>query len=98
MCRRKPDPGALTHSDQKAVNTRATAIVPEGLWHGGEHESAKKLPQQCGGQELFGLLKKERTKRRIYPDRDSASPDVSITLRCSTTPFVDMFSLSAYRR
>ena len=41
-------------------------------------------------ESFFSALKKERIKRRIYPNRATAARDVSITSRCSTTRFAGM--------
>jgi len=58
-------------------------MVPSMSRRGNCHDNAV-------AESFFSALKKERIKRRIYPNRATAATDVSITLRCSTTRFAGM--------
>jgi len=75
--RRKPGPGVLVHSDQGSQYTsndwqsflKAHGMVASMSRRGNCHDNAV-------AESFFSLLKKERIKRRIYPDRAAASSDV----------------------
>jgi putative transposase len=75
--RRKPGPGVLVHSDQGSQYTsddwqsflKAHGMVASMSRRGNCHDNAV-------AESFFSLLKKERIKRRIYPDRPAASSDV----------------------
>lgn len=49
-------------------------------------------------ESFFSLLKKERIKRRIYPDRATASSDVFDYIERFTTQYADMVSLPISHR
>ncbi len=82
--RRKPGPGVLAHSDQGCQFTssdwqsflKAHRMVPSMSRRGNCHDNAV-------AESFFSVLKKERIKRRIYPTRAMASPDVF--------DYIDMF-------
>jgi putative transposase len=75
--RRKPEPGVLVHSDQGSQYTsddwqsflKAHGMVASMSRRGNCHDNAV-------AESFFSLLKKERIRRRIYPDRATASSDV----------------------
>jgi putative transposase len=74
--RRKPRPGVLVHSDQGSVYVSddwQTFLSAHGLVcsmsrRGNCHDNAPV-------ESFFGLLKRERIKRRIYPTKDAARAD-----------------------
>ena len=74
--RRKPKPGALVHSDQGSVYTSddwqsflaAHGLVCSMSRRGNCHDNAPV-------ESFFGLLKRERIRRRIYPSKDAARAD-----------------------
>jgi hypothetical protein len=74
------------------------AIVPEGARQGGKHESTRQLSRQRRRGELLQPAEKERIKRRIYPDRATASSDVFDYIERFTTQYADMVSLPIYHR
>jgi len=75
--KRKPAPGVLVHSDQGSQFTssdwqsflKAHRMVPSMSRRGNCHDNAV-------AESFFSALKKERIKRRIYPNRDAARSDV----------------------
>lgn len=75
--RRKPKPGALIHSDQGSVYTShdwqsflsAHGLVCSMSRRGNCHDNAPV-------ESFFGLLKRERIRRRIYPTKEAARADV----------------------
>lgn len=75
--KRKPGPGVLVHSDQGCQFTsddwqsflKAHRMVPSMSRRGNCHDNAV-------AESFFGALKKERIKRRIYPNRETARTDV----------------------
>ncbi|GGK06063.1 integrase [Luteimonas terricola] len=75
--RRKPAPGLMLHSDQGSQFTggewqaflRAHGIVCSMSRRGNCHDNAV-------AESFFQLLKRERIKRRTYPDRATARSDV----------------------
>ena len=75
--KRKPGPGVLVHSDQGSQFTsddwqaflKAHHMVPSMSRRGNCHDNAV-------AESFFSALKKERIKRRIYPNRASATSDV----------------------
>lgn len=75
--RRKPKPGTLVHSDQGSVYTSddwRSFLSAHGLTcsmsrRGNCHDNAPV-------ESFFGLLKRERIRRRIYPTKDAARTDV----------------------
>ena len=75
--RRKPKPGVLVHSDQGSVYTSddwrkflsAHGHVCSMSRRGNCHDNAPV-------ESFFGLLKRERIRRRIYPTKDAARADV----------------------
>ncbi|WP_181360122.1 IS3 family transposase [Stenotrophomonas panacihumi] len=75
--RRKPGPGVLVHSDQGCQFTssdwqsflKAHRMVPSMIRRGNCHDNAV-------AESFFSVLKKERIKRRIYPNRATAASDV----------------------
>lgn len=77
MWKRKPGPGVLVHSDQGSQFTsedsrsflKAHHTVPSMSRRGNYHDNAV-------AESFFSALKKERIKRRIYPDRETARSDV----------------------
>ena len=74
--RRKPKPGALVHSDQGSVYTSddwQRFLAAHGLAcsmsrRGNCHDNAPV-------ESFFGLLKRERIRRRIDPSKDAARAD-----------------------
>lgn len=74
--RRKPKPGALVHSDQGSVCTNddrqgfqaEPGLVCSMTRQGNCHDNAPV-------ESSFGLLKRERIRRRIYPAKDAARAD-----------------------
>lgn len=77
MWKRKPGPGVLVHSDQGSQFTsedwrsilKAHHMVPSMSRRGNCHDNAV-------AESFFSALKKERIKRRIYPNRKTARSDV----------------------
>jgi putative transposase len=75
--KRKPRAGLMVHSDQGSQFTssdwqsflKAHRMVPSMSRRGNCHDNAV-------AESFFSVLKKERIKRRIYPNRDSARSDV----------------------
>ncbi|MBG9220464.1 MAG: IS3 family transposase [Burkholderia sp.] len=75
--KRKPGPGVMVHSDQGSQFTgddwqsflRAHHMVPSMSRRGNCHDNAV-------AESFFSALKKERIKRRIYPNRATAATDV----------------------
>lgn len=75
--KRKPDPGVMVHSDQGSQFTsddwqsflKAHHMVPSMSRRGNCHDNAV-------AESFFSALKKERIKRRIYPNRAAAASDV----------------------
>jgi putative transposase len=75
--RRKPKPGLVLHSDQGSQFTghewqsllKAHGIVCSMSRRGNCHDNAV-------AESFFQLLKRERVKRKIYPDRAAARSDV----------------------
>lgn len=75
--RRKPDSGCLVHSDQGSVYTSddwRSFLTSHGLVcsmsrRGNCHDNAPV-------ESLFGLLKRERIRRRVYPTKDAARAEV----------------------
>jgi putative transposase len=75
--KRKPGPGVLVHSDQGSQFTsddwqaflKAHHMVPSMSRRGNCHDNAV-------AESFFSALKKERIKRRIYPNRATAASDV----------------------
>jgi putative transposase len=75
--RRKPAPGVLVHSDQGCQFTSSDwqsflkmhRMVPSMSRRGNCHDNAV-------AESFFSALKKERIKRRIYPNREAATSDV----------------------
>ena len=75
--KRKPGPGVMVHSDQGSQFTssdwqsflKAHHMVPSMSRRGNCHDNAV-------AESFFSVLKKERIKRRIYPNRASAASDV----------------------
>ena len=75
--KRKPAPGVLVHSDQGSqLNSddwqaflKAHHMVPSMSRRGNCHDNAV-------AESFFSALKKERIKRRIYPNRATATSDV----------------------
>jgi putative transposase len=75
--RRKPAPGLVLHSDQGSQFTghewqsflKTHGIVCSMSRRGNCHDNAV-------AESFFQLLKRERVKRRIYPDRQAAKSDV----------------------
>lgn len=75
--KRKPGPGVLVHSDQGSQFTsddwqaflKAHHMVPSMSRRGNCHDNAV-------AESFFSALKKERIKRRIYPNRASATSDL----------------------
>ena len=75
--KRKPGPGVTVHSDQGSQFTssdwqsflKAHHMVPSMSRRGNCHDNAV-------AESFFSVLKKERIKRRIYPNRASAASDV----------------------
>lgn len=75
--RRKPGPGVMVHSDQGSQFTssdwqsflKAHRMVPSMSRRGNCHDNAV-------AESFFSALKKERIKRRIYPNRATAASDV----------------------
>ena len=75
--KRKPDPGVMGHSDQGSQFTsddwqsflKAHHMVPSMSRRGNCHDNAV-------AESFFSALKKERIKRRIYPNRAAAASDV----------------------
>ena len=75
--KRKPAPGVLVHSDQGSQFTsddwqaflKAHHMVPSMSRRGNCHDNAV-------AESFFSALKKERIKRRIYPNRATATSDL----------------------
>lgn len=75
--KRKPGPGVMVHSDQGSQFTssdwqsflKAHHMVPSMSRRGNCHDNAV-------AESFFSALKKERIKRRIYPNRATAASDV----------------------
>ncbi|MCR6687027.1 IS3 family transposase [Pseudoxanthomonas sp.] len=75
--RRKPGPGVMVHSDQGCQFTssdwqsflKAHRMVPSMSRRGNCHDNAV-------AESFFSVLKKERIKRRIYPNRATAASDM----------------------
>ena len=75
--KRKPGPGVMVHSDQGSQFTssdwqsflKAHHMVPSMSRRGNCHDNAV-------AESFFSVLKKERIKRRIYPNRATATSDV----------------------
>ena len=75
--KRKPGPGVLVHSDQGSQFTsddwqsflKAHHMAPSMSRRGNCHDNAV-------AESFFSALKKERIKRRIYPNRATAASDV----------------------
>lgn len=75
--KRKPGPGVMVHSDQGSQFTsedwrsflKAYHMVPSMSRRGNCHDNAV-------AESFFSALKKERIKRRIYPNRETARSDV----------------------
>ncbi|MFL9927153.1 IS3 family transposase [Herbaspirillum lusitanum] len=75
--KRKPGPGVMVHSDQGSQFTsddwqsflKAHHMVPSMSRRGNCHDNAV-------AESFFSALKKERIKRRIYPNRATATTDV----------------------
>ncbi len=75
--KRKPPAGVMIHSDQGSQFTssdwqsflKAHRMVPSISRRGNCHDNAV-------AESFFGVLKKERIKRRIYPTREAARSDV----------------------
>ena len=75
--RRKPSKGFMIHSDQGSQFTsddwqtylKAHGFISSMSRRGNCHDNAV-------AESFFSLLKKERVKRKIYPDRDAARADV----------------------
>lgn len=75
--KRKPGPGVIVHSDQGSQFTsgdwlsflKEHRMVPSMSRRGNCHDNAV-------AESFFGALKKERIKRRIYPNREAARSDV----------------------
>ncbi|SOO31306.1 transposase (fragment) [Xanthomonas phaseoli pv. phaseoli] len=75
--RRKPNAGCLVHSDQGSVYTSddwQSFLASHGLVcsmsrRGNCHDNAPV-------ESFFGLLKRERIRRRIYPTKDAARAEV----------------------
>ena len=75
--KRKPPAGVMIHSDQGSQFTssdwqsflRAHRMVPSMSRRGNCHDNAV-------AESFFSVLKKERIKRRIYPNREAARSDV----------------------
>jgi putative transposase len=75
--KRKPGHGLIVHSDQGCQYTsgewqsflKAHRMVPSMSRRGNCHDNAV-------AESFFSVLKKERIKRRIYPNRDTARSDV----------------------
>ena len=75
--RRKPGPGVMVHSDQGSQFTssdwqsflKAHRMEPSMSRRGNCHDNAV-------AESFFSALKKERIKRRIYPNREAARSDV----------------------
>ena len=75
--KRKPGPGVMVHSDQGSQFTssdwqaflKAHHMVPSMSRRGNCHDNAV-------AESFFSALKKERIKRRIYPNRETARSDV----------------------
>ncbi len=75
--RRKPRSGCLVHSDQGSVYTRddwqsflaSHHLVCSMSRRGKCHDNAPV-------ESLFGLLKRERIRRRVYPTKDAARAEV----------------------
>ncbi|CEF20138.1 transposase (fragment) [Xanthomonas citri pv. citri] len=75
--RRKPSAGCLVHSDQGSVYTSddwRSFLASHGLVcsmsrRGNCHDNAPV-------ESFFGLLKRERIRRRIYPTKDAARAEV----------------------
>ena len=75
--RRKPGPGVMVHSDQGSQFTssdwqsflKAHRMEPSMSRRGNCHDNAV-------AESFFSVLKKERIKRRIYPNRATAASDV----------------------
>ena len=75
--KRKPAPGVLVHSDQGSQFTsddwqaflKVHHMVPSMSRRGNCHDNAV-------AESFFSALKKERIKRRIYPNRATATSDV----------------------
>ncbi|MCD0257995.1 DDE-type integrase/transposase/recombinase [Xanthomonas melonis] len=75
--RRKPSAGCLVHSDQKSVYTSDdwhSFLASHGL------VCSMSRPGNCHDnapvESFFGLLKRERIRRRIYPTKDAARAEV----------------------
>lgn len=77
LWRRKPKPGVLVHSDQGSVYTSddwrkflsAHGLVCSMSRRGNCHDNAPV-------ESFFGLLKRERVKRRVYPTKEAARADI----------------------
>ena len=77
LWKRKPGPGVMVHSDQGSQFTshdwqsflKMHHMVPSMSRRGNCHDNAV-------AESFFSALKKERIKRRIYPNRDTARSDV----------------------
>ena len=75
--KRKPGPGVVVHSDQGSQFTsddwrlflKEHHMVPSMSRRGNCHDNAV-------AESFFSALKKERIKRRIYPNRETARSDV----------------------
>lgn len=75
--RRKPGPGVMVHSDQGSQFTssdwqsflKAHRMEPSMSRRGNCHDNAV-------AESFFSALKKERIRRRIYPNREAARSDV----------------------
>lgn len=75
--KRKPGPGVMVHSDQGSQFTsddwqsflKAHHMVPSMSRRGNCHDNAV-------AKSFFSALKKERIRRRIYPNRAAAATDV----------------------
>lgn len=75
--KRKPGPGVMVHSDQGSQFTsddwqsflKMHRMVPSMSRRGNCHDNAV-------AESFFSALKKERIKRRIYPNREAARSDV----------------------
>ncbi len=75
--KRKPAPGVMVHSDQGSQFTSSDwqsflkehRMVPSMSRRGNCHDNAV-------AESFFSALKKERIKRRIYPNREAARSDV----------------------
>ena len=84
--RRRPTHEVLVHSDQGSQFSsydwqdflKARGPKPSMSRRGNCHDNAV-------AESIFQLLKRERIRRKTYPDRETARRDVFATSRCSTT-------------